>query len=106
DYVCPAVYGIRPVMADVLVRRMRRVAGAAGMHVAPQSCTPNILLVLVPDKRTALTQLRREALGMFGDLSAYRISAMIASDSAAAAWPLVEVLGAHGQELSRHGEAL
>jgi hypothetical protein len=106
DYVCPAAYGIRPAMSDILVRRIRRVAAAAGMRVAPQNCSANVLLILVPDKRAALTQLRRESPGMFGDLSEWRISAMASSDDPAAAWLLTQTRSANGQDMGRHGESL
>jgi hypothetical protein len=49
--VCIKVSGIDPVYAPRVTARIRAVAEAAGMRVAPDRCRPNLLILFTPDAR-------------------------------------------------------
>jgi hypothetical protein len=49
--------GLSSVQNRQVVERMRRVADAARIPLAPQNCAPNIFVIVAPDKRAAIAEL-------------------------------------------------
>jgi hypothetical protein len=98
--VCPAVVGLPENWADDIVARIRRVAGAVGANVAKQNCSPNLVLLVAHDKRTAIGQLRNGALGVFRDLPSADIRKLMETPGPTAAWQISSRLGADGMPLT------
>ena len=65
--VCPASVGLPDRQNALVVARLRAVAKAAGIEVAPAACIPNALLIVVSDKDEFVAALRKKYPGYFVD---------------------------------------
>jgi hypothetical protein len=98
--VCPAVVGLSRELANDVVGRIRRVAHAVGAPVAKARCSPNIVLLVVHDKQTAIQQLRAGLPGVFGDMRASDLRQLVENAGPTAAWQVSNRLGADGMPLT------
>lgn len=98
--VCPIALGLPKQQGDGVARRMRRVAQAAGIPVGGSDCFPNVVVMVVRDKKAALEELRRRYPQYFGDLSQRQIRALVRQPGYAAAWQMQGApVSARGMEL-------
>ncbi len=65
DWLCPIAFGLSVRYNQLLTERMRKVAKAAGIGLAPERCTPNAVAIFADDKRATVRQLERERPQMF-----------------------------------------
>lgn len=98
--VCPAALGLPPDFNAAITRRMRAVAQAAGLPVAPAGCAPSILLFVAKDRTQLVSQLRRERSELFGRMSAEAMDRLATSSDPVIVWHLYEERGADGRSLS------
>jgi hypothetical protein len=98
--VCPAAMGLPPDFNAALTSRMRAVAQAAGLAVAPAGCAPSILLFVSKDRTQLVSQLRRERPELFGRMSDEAMDRLATSSDPAAVWHLYEERGADGRSLA------
>lgn len=96
--VCPQAAGLTPSHNSAIENRLRRVAGAAGIRVAPAGCAPNVIVVVTRDKSEVIKQLRRVHPGYFPDRTRpeYR---RLSAPGAVAAWHVEGRLTHRGEEL-------
>ena len=99
--VCPAVVGLPDQQARPIAERMRRVAAAGSILVAPAKCTPNVFLIVAPDKGDAIRQLRRQFPAYFTDLRDRQIRQLADAPKPAAAWQVKGRVSADGTELKK-----
>ena len=83
--VCPVAMGLAPLQNDRIAERMRRVAAAAKIRVAPARCTPNAFVIVAPDKAAAITELNRRFPAYFSQMSEREVRKLAADDAPAAA---------------------
>jgi len=101
--VCPAAMGLLPVQNAALAARMRAVAAAAGVGVAPAGCTPNTFVIVAPDKRAAIRELYRRYPTYFAGLTSKQIASLAAAPEPATAWQISTLLSAEGEILKKAG---
>lgn len=99
--ICPSVAGLREKEATEIMGRIRIVAKAVGAPVARPRCSPNLVLLVVPNKSDAITQLRQGRQEVFGELPLRHIRDLESLPGPTAAWQSVTTLGADGMPLGR-----
>jgi hypothetical protein len=99
--VCPAAVGLPKRQGDAVAERMRRVAAAADIRIARGTCTPNVFLIAVPDKRAAIRQLSSQFPAYFGEMTARQIKQLANDPRPAVAWQVENRLSADGEELEK-----
>lgn len=99
DALCPVATGLLPVQRDAIAARLRRVAAAAGIRVAPADCAPNMFVIVTPDKRAFIEILARKRPDSFAAMSPGAIARLARSPGPAAAWQLEGPVSAAGVPL-------
>ena len=103
--VCPAAMGLLPVQNAALAARMRAVAAAADIGVAPAGCTPNAFVIVAPDKKAAIQELYRRYPSYFAGLTPNQVASLAAAPGPATAWQISTRLSAEGEVLKKAGGA-
>ena len=98
---CPTAMGLSRVQNAAVIDRMRRVAAAAGVRVAPARCKPNIFVIVAPDKKEAIEGLNRRYPAYFTDMSSRDVNRLATGPAPAVAWQVSSMLSADGQPLAR-----
>jgi hypothetical protein len=98
---CPAAMGLTDAQNANIAARMREVAAAAGVRVAPAGCKPNVLVIVADDKRVALDELDRRFPMYFNGMSSKDVAALKASTAPAVAWQVSSLLSADGLPLEK-----
>ena len=96
--VCPVAMGLAPVQNDRIAERIRAVAAAAKVPVAPANCVPNAFVIIAPDKADAIRELNRRFPVYFSAMSDREIRKLAESPGPAAAWQVMSLLTADGLE--------
>lgn len=96
--VCPVAMGLRQVQNDRIAERMRQVASAAAIAEAPADCTPNVFVIIAPDKAAAITELNRRFPAYFSQMPARRMRELAEGTEPAAAWQIRGLLTQDGEE--------
>ena len=92
--VCPAAMGLAAVQNDRIVERMRLIAQAAKIPVAPAKCSANAFVIVAPDKAAAIAELNRRFPAYFSQMTAREVRALAAADAPAAAWQVRSLMTA------------
>jgi hypothetical protein len=100
DPVCPVVVGMSEADKGLVENRMRRVAAAVQVPVAPQRCAPNIYVVLGRDKREIIDGLRNQFPGLVEGVPRPLMKRLIHGPEPVAAWQTVDVIGSDGMPLA------
>ena len=101
EQICPMAAGIPDVHKAAVVGRLRRVAAAVGIPVASSAkCTPNLLVIVTPDKQALMRQLERKRPYYFpGKWSSSHIRSFTRDPAPVAAWHLEGKMGRDGRPL-------
>ena len=100
DPVCPVALGL-PSTEGTLVRdRLRQVAAAVGMRVAPAPCIPNLYVLVGRDKKEVIQGLDRQFPALVAGLSRRDVRDLIAIPGPVASWQILDRIGADGMPLS------
>jgi hypothetical protein len=99
--VCPVAIGLAEVQNARIVERMRQVATAAKIPLAPTKCTPNSFLIVAPDKTAAIRELNRRFPIYFSAMSDREIRKLADAPEPAAAWQVMGLLTADGLEAAK-----
>lgn len=99
--VCPAAIGLAAVQNSRIADRMRQVAAAAKVPVAPGRCTANAFVIVAPDKAAAIAELERLFPAYFSQMSEREVRRLIASAGPAAAWQVRTLMTADGERAPR-----
>ncbi len=98
---CPAAMGLPDLQNARVVHRMRQVAAAAGIRVAPERCKPNIFVIVAGDKRAALDELGRRFPIYFNGMTSREVEALKTSAAPAVAWQVSSRLSSDGLPLEK-----
>ena len=101
---CPAVMGLPAVQNARIVERMRLVARAAKIPLAPVKCSANTFVIVAPDKPAAIAELNRLFPAYFSQMSDHEVRKLAADTNPAAAWHVKTLMTADG-ELAAKGTA-
>jgi hypothetical protein len=99
--VCPVVMGLADAQNARIAGRMRAVAAAAKISLAPEPCTPNAFVIVAPDKQAAITELYRRFPAYFTDKSERQVRALADAPGPAVAWQVTSLLSADHQQLQK-----
>lgn len=80
---------------------MRRLAEAAGIPVTAPKCRPNVLVLVVPDKRAAIEHWRVKRPDFFDGLEQRQIRELADSEGPVAAWQIVHLKGEGRRSIGR-----
>jgi hypothetical protein len=103
--VCPVAMGLADAQNARIAARMRRVAAAARISLAPERCTPNLFVIVAPDKKAAITELNRRFPAYFTNRSERQVRALAEAPGPATAWQVTSLLSADNQQLEKAGGA-
>jgi len=101
--ICPKSVGLSKDMNAEVEDRIRRVAGAAGIAVAPARCAGNVLLFVTADRPGFIQTLQRERPQLFGLMTEGETRALAAQRGDAIAWQVFDQRGADGRTLNNAG---
>jgi hypothetical protein len=104
--VCPAAAGLPAAQKDAVASRIRSVALAAGIPVGAAACTPNLLVVVTPDKKAFIEALARQHPYYFSRFTPGEIRRLARQEGPATAWHIERVLSADGTELPMDDDEL
>ena len=99
--VCPVAMGLPQVQNDRIAQRMRQVAAAAKIRVAPAKCSPNAFVIVAPDKAAAIHDLERRFPAYLSQLSAREVRNLTDAASPAAAWQVRSLLTSDGEQAAK-----
>lgn len=97
--VCPGAFGMADAQRAAVSERVRTVAAAVGLKVAKADCSPNVVVIVAPDKAAFLKVLAKKHPYMFGDRSAAEIRRISAEPGPAAAWQIQEMVNGDGRPI-------
>jgi len=98
---CPSSMGLTPAQNARVAERMREVAAAAGIRLAPAPCTPNVFVVVTADKKAAIEAIDGQFPVYFGDMSSKQVKALASSPEPAVAWQVRGLSSADGEQLEK-----
>jgi len=99
--VCPHVEGLSDSADAQIMERLRQVASAAGMRVAPQKCSPNALVFIVEDRAKLIESWKKSAPDIFGgNMSDSELSALTSGSEPAISWQILNTRSSDGRQLS------
>lgn len=101
--VCPAALGLSQANRAAVERRLRTVAEAAGIEVAPEGCSVNALLIVTDNKRAFIEAVQRDHRRYLGNLTPTQIRRLTSAPGPAAAWQLTLPVTARGTDASTDG---
>lgn len=106
DRVCPQVQGLAEVGKRAAEAKIRAVAAAAGIKVAPGSCRPNIVVSFTSDGAGLAREIERREPGRLGPLSS-RARESVLTGAAPIRWMYTsELRGRSGERMSSGGSAV
>jgi len=103
--VCPVAMGLAPVQNARIAERLRAVAAAAKIPVAPAKCVPNAFVIIAPDKADAIRELNRRFPVYFSAMSEREIRRLAEAPEPAAAWQVMSLLTADGLDAVKSSSA-
>ena len=103
--VCPVAMGLATIQNTRIVERIRAVAAAAKIPVAPAKCIPNAFLIVAPDKADAIRELNRRFPAYFSAMSDREIRKLAQAPEPAAAWQVMSLLTADGLDAVKSASA-
>ena len=105
DPVCFGTAGLSRPMLEEIGHRLAWDAHEAGIPLAGDKCTPNILIFFGEDGRKELAQIRTHQSWLFGNLSTYEINRVINQPGPVHAWNVSELQSSEGYKLqtNTHG---
>jgi len=104
DPLCPKVVGLPDNLKNEVLGRIAQVAEVSSLRVNPDVCTPNLLIIVVDDKKALIEGMRRHKEAYLYGLGLDRIHQLERDPRPAAAWQLVDVIGADGMPLRQDGD--
>jgi hypothetical protein len=104
DPVCAATIGLPDQLKSEVLARIHAVAAAANIPTAAARCTPNLLIVVIDDKKAMIEGMRREKQSYLYGVGSDRVKALENGAGPVAAWQVSDVIGADGMPLRVDGD--
>lgn len=99
DPICAKVIGMPANLAQEVVTRIERVARESKIDVAAAGCFPNLMVVVVDDKRAFIEGLRKSDPAYLYGISLAERRRLSDSGTSYAAWQIRELVGGDGMPL-------
>jgi hypothetical protein len=97
--VCPGTVGLPDNLRSEVLTRIRTVAAAARIDVAGAQCTPNLMIIVVDDKKKLIEGMRREKPVYLTGLRPDQLKRLVIATGPVAAWQIGNRIGADGMPL-------
>lgn len=104
DPLCPKVVGLPEALKGEVLARIAQVANVAGIRMDGAKCTPNLLIIVVDDKKALIEGMRRKKESYLYGLGSARVAELANGRGPVAAWQLTDVIGADGMPLRVDGD--
>lgn len=95
DRVCPRVVGIAQAYSQIVEARMRQIAEAAGVAVAPAGCRPNITVSFVGDAAALVREIDQRSPTRLSEVPRGERAAMLNGDAPVRWWYRTETRSRH-----------
>lgn len=102
--LCPQIVGLPDALRDQVLGRIAQVAEAANIRINPDKCTPNMLIVIVDDKKALIEGMRHKKEAYLYGVGSETIKSLEDSSRPVAAWQISDVIGADGMPLRQDGD--
>lgn len=102
--LCPQIVGLPDALRDQVLGRIAEVAEAANIRINPDKCTPNMLIVIVDDKKALIEGMRHKKEAYLYGVGSDTIKSLENSSRPVAAWQISDVIGADGMPLRQDGD--
>ena len=102
--VCPGTVGLPENLKSEVIARVRRVAAAASVPAARLSCIPNLLIIVVDDKKALIEGMQRKKEAYLYGIDASRRKRLASATGPVAAWQISDVIGPDGEPLRVDGD--
>lgn len=89
--VCPFALGLSASQNAIVAHRIRLIAKEVGIIVGGEHCTPNVIVLVTPDKRALIEALAKHRDDYFGDMAPWQITRLAREPGPATAWQLPDV---------------
>lgn len=104
DPLCPMIVGLPDNLKNEVVGRIAQVAAAADIRVSAGECTPNLMIIIVDDKKALIEGMRRHKESYLYGVGSDRVSQLENASCPVAAWQITDVIGADGMPLRADGD--
>lgn len=101
--LCPVAIGLGGTYDAAIVQRMRRIATAAAIPIAPEGCRANALVIFADDKDQMIAALRKAHPAYFRT-GLYTTISVPKSPGPVTAWHLSARLDRYGVQIASEGE--
>ena len=102
--LCPATIGLPDNLQREVVARIHEVAAVADIPVNAGKCQPNLLIIVVDDKKALIEGMRRHKEAYLYGVGEDRVKRMENAAGPVAAWQITDVIGADGMPLRQDGD--
>lgn len=99
DPLCPKIVGLADTLGSQVAARIRLVARFANIEVAPKSCTPNLIVIVAPDKKSMIETMRKSRPLYLRKIGADALNRLASSPRPFASWQVSDVIGADGMHI-------
>lgn len=104
DPLCPATVGLPHKLKAEVLGRIWQVANAADIPISAAKCTPNLLIIVVDDKKALIEGMRRKKDSYLYGLGSDRVKQLENAAQPVASWQITDVIGADGMPLRFDGD--
>jgi hypothetical protein len=101
--LCAGTVGLPEKLHAEVLSRIALVAGTAGIPLAEQGCKPNLLIVVVDDKKALIEGMRQKKQAFLYGVGDDRVKKLETMPGPVAAWQISDVIGADGMPLQIDG---
>lgn len=102
--ICAGTVGLPDKLEAEVLGRIRRVATAAGLALGGNGCKPNLLIVVVDDKKALIEGMKSKKQAYLYGIGDSRVRQLEGAPGPVAAWQVSDIIGADGMPLRVDGE--
>jgi hypothetical protein len=106
DPICAKTIGLPEPLQQEVLDRIRKVATAAKIDIGKAGCSPNLLLVVIADKKAIIDGMRKERQSYLYGVGRSQQVRLASSSKPYAAWQIKDVIGASGEPLTVDGDGI
>ncbi len=102
--VCPGTVGLPDKLRDEVLARIRQVTSAAAIALAKGNCRPNLLIIVVDDKKALIEGMERKREAYLYGIGNSERKRLANGPGPVSAWQISDVIGADGEPLVVDGD--
>ena len=102
--VCPGTVGLPDKLSGEVIARIRQVTGAAHIPAGKANCIPNLVIIVVDDKKALIDGMQRKREAYLYGIDTERQKHLANAAGPVAAWQISDVIGPDGEPLRVDGD--